>query len=308
VSRNGRRLKYLTLPAYYRLDVSLFMKYTLIDTRTEDGKLVCEVAAFELDPTKYARMEAQLPKLRLLGLGTVENALVDRTDRYYSELLRLFPFDVVNLDLATSLTPEHEGPYSKVMRAIEEVMVRQAPHDGRWALFLTFRNMIDEWEPTALESFMANMQENLNHHPEVRETFNRKYNCPTVKALVGSEPKTGVSQVVTKWLVDRAHHHGMQLVFLETYHSNRYEASPPYTISKLVLAFERGEMSSSVVPLKDLPLETWMTADLVRCVSKHKFTDVEDVLFRMVPPKFEFLENEIKELVSLLDLSTGASS
>src|SRR5580693_7000770 len=52
VSRNGRQLKYLTLPAYYRLDVSLFMKHDLIDTTMEDGKLVCEVAAFETDPTK----------------------------------------------------------------------------------------------------------------------------------------------------------------------------------------------------------------------------------------------------------------
>src|SRR5579871_272918 len=32
VSRNGKQLRYLTLPAYYRLDVSLFMKHGLIQT------------------------------------------------------------------------------------------------------------------------------------------------------------------------------------------------------------------------------------------------------------------------------------
>jgi hypothetical protein len=125
VSReNGRKIKYLGLPAYYRLDISLFQKHGLLESaETEDGSPVLAVAAFETDPTKFARMTSQSPALQLLALSPVEEALTNKKNKYYSELLKLFPFDVVNLDLTTSLTPQHEGPYSTVMRAIEEVMV-----------------------------------------------------------------------------------------------------------------------------------------------------------------------------------------
>lgn len=114
------------MPAYYRLHVSLLLKHGLLaSAKGPTGDPVLAVATFETDPTKHARMMSQSPEMQLLALSSVEDALTDKKNKYYSELLELFPFDVLNLDLTTSLTPQHEGPYSRVMRALEEIMMRQ---------------------------------------------------------------------------------------------------------------------------------------------------------------------------------------
>jgi hypothetical protein len=305
---NKRKIKYLALPAYYRLDVSLFQKHNILDsTETADGKTILAVAAFETDPTKYARMMSQSPAMQLLALSSVEEALTDKKNKYYFELLKLFPFDVVNLDLTTSLTPQHEGPYSTVMRALEEIMVRQAAHAGEWALFLTFRNVSDEWEAAALETFLNNLQRNLDQHPEVRDSFVTAYNCTSVKKLSDQNMKNAITQSVIKWLVDRAHHYGIRLVASRSYYYQRYEAPAPYTITKLMLRLTRGEFADSVIPTKDVPRQTWMNQDLLRCIERNQRRDVEEILYSGPREKLLRLESEIEELIRIADEQTGAA-
>ena len=305
---NSRKIKYLALPAYYRLDVSLFQKHNVLDsTETSDGKTILAVSAFETDPTKFARMMSQSPAMQLLALSSVEEALTDKKNKYYFELLKLFPFDVVNLDLTTSLTPQHEGPYSTVMRAIEEIMVRQASHAGDWALFLTFRNVADEWEETALETFLNNLQRNLDQHPEVRDSFVTAYNCTSVKKLSDQDMKKAITQSVIKWLVDRAHHYGIRLVGSRSYYYQRYEAPASYTITKLMLRLTRGEIADTVIPTKDVPRQTWMNQDLLRCIERNQRRDVEEILLSGPPEKLVKLETEIDELIKMADEHTGAA-
>jgi hypothetical protein len=305
---NKRKIKYLALPAYYRLDVSLFLKHNLLDSiKDPRGDTVLAVAAFETDPTKYARMVSQSPTMQLLALSPVEEALTDKNNKYYSELLGLFPFDVVNLDLTTSLTPEHEGPYSTVMRSLEEIMVRQASHEGQWALFLTFRNVAADWEVTALDLFLNNLQQNLESYPEVRDAFVTKYQCPSVRVLAEQDVKRAINQSVMKWLVDRAHHHGMRVLRARSYKYDRYEAPVPYTITKIMLNFTRGEFVAHVIPMKDTPRQVWMNQDLLRCIQQDQHRDVEDILCKTSNENLDKLKAEIEELVEAADVQTGAS-
>jgi hypothetical protein len=305
---NKRKIKYLALPAYYRLDVSLFLKHDLLDsTKDLRGDAVLAVAAFETDPTKHARMMSQSPTVQLLALSPVEEALTDKNNKYYSQLLALFPFDVANLDLTTSLTPEHEGPYSRVMRSLEEIMLRQAPHEGQWALFLTFRNVAAEWEETALDKFLANLQQNLDNYPEVRDAFVTKYQCPSVSALAEQDVKRVINQSVMKWLVDRAHHHGMRVLRARSYKYQRYEAPAPYTITKIMLIFTRGEFVDHVIPMKDTPRQVWMNQDLLRCIEQTQHRDVEDILCKTSNDVLDKLKAEIEELVQAADAQTGAA-
>ena len=140
---NGRKLRYLTLPAYCRLDVSLFDSRKLLqDGVNASGQRVLDVAAFEKDPAKFARMCSQVPTFRLLGQCGVEDAITDEKNPYFGELACMFPFDLVNMDLTSSLTPRKEGPYSTIMQALDQILRRQRDQIGRWALFLTFRNEI----------------------------------------------------------------------------------------------------------------------------------------------------------------------
>jgi hypothetical protein len=304
---NGRKIKYLGLPAYYRLDVSLFQKHGLLDSiASADGKPSLTVAAFETDPTKFARMMSQSPRLQFLALCPIEEALTNAKNKYYSELRKLFPFDVVNLDLTTSLTPQHEGPYSTIMRAIEEVMLRQAPHEGTWALFLTFRNMAEEWEATALDAFLDNLQKNLDQYPEVRDLFARNYNCPTVKVLAERDVKMAITQSVIKWLVDRAHYYGLQLVRSRSYQYRRYDPHAIYTITKLMLQFTRGAVVGHAIPTKDIPRQTWMNNDLLECIERNQRRDVEDILYNTPELKLVALQREIDELVKIADFKIGA--
>src|ERR1700722_5012151 len=295
---NARKIRYLGLPAYYRLDVSLLKKHGLLDSvQGADGNQLLTFAAFETDPTKFARMMSQTPGLQFLALGSIEDALTDAKNKYYSELRKLFPFDVVNLDLTTSLTPQHEGPYSTIMRAIEEVMLRQAPHEGTWALFLTFRNMLEEWEVTALEAFLENLQKNLDQYPEVRDLFASNYGCPTVKVLAERDAKMAITQSVIKWLVDRAHYYGLQLVRSKSYQYRRYEPAAIYTITKIMLQFKRGAVVGHAIPTKDIPRQAWMNTDLLECIKRNQRRDVEEILYNTPEAKLVALQKKIDELV-----------
>jgi len=306
VAKNGRPARYLTLPAYYRLDISLFNETGLLATKTIDGVEVLEVAAFETDPTKYARMVGHQPPLLLFGNTPIEDALVDHDNRYYAELASLFPFDVVNLDLTTSLTPKHEGPFSKIMQAIEQVMLRQATHVGEWALFLTFRNVLDEWQTMALNAFVENMQENIDKYPRVRDAFTDRYPSARVQTAMETEAERCVAQCVLKWLVDRAHYHHMQLVDSVSYHYTRYPGIGRYDITKLVTRFSRGSLTDKVIPMKESPVETWVEADLVGCVQKNKFANVEDILLGGPEERLISITEEISRLANLIDEDSGA--
>ncbi len=249
---------------------------------------------------------SQSPRLQFLALCPIEEALTNAKNKYYSELRKLFPFDVVNLDLTTSLTPQHEGPYSTIMRAIEEVMLRQAPHEGTWALFLTFRNMAEEWEATALDAFLDNLQRNLDQYPEVRDLFATNYGCPTVKVLAERDVEMAITQSVIKWLVDRGHYYGQQLVRSRSYQYRRYDPAAIYTITKLMLQFRRGAVVGHAIPTKDIPRQTWMNDDLLECIERNQRRDVEDILYNTPEAQLVALQTEIDELVKAADARVSA--
>lgn len=305
---SGRGLRYLTLPAYYRLDVSLLHREGLIEVTHTDANGEPDeiyVAAFEEDPDKYGRMAGQTPRYKLFGLGRIEDVLVDDSNPYYYDLQQLFPFDIVNLDLTASLVPTNEGPYSKTLRAIDTIFRRQADLVGPWALFLTFRNMPEEWEQRALQQLYSNLQRNLVDHAAVREIFYERYRKTEVAGLQQEQPATCVSQAVAKWLIDRAHYQGHDLQSMESYrYQRRPEGIRPYHIYKHVLVFKPGQVHPSVpIPTTSIPIQTWMLDDLVQCIKKHVCHDVEEIVkARDSSPRpiTEEIEAEIEALCALI--------
>lgn len=305
--RHGRGLRYLTLPSYYRLDVSLFLRHNLLEVITEeDGTTIkaVYVAAFETEPTKYGRMVGHDPKFQLFGRSSIEDALVDPKNEYYDDLSKLFPFEIVNLDLTTSLTPRHDGPYSKTMQAIDAVLRRQVDCRTKWALFLTFRNKHDDWEGRTLEQLFNNLQTNLDNYPAARDAFFNLYKESNVGGLEQKNIKMCISQSVAKWLTDRANSFGMHLERMNIYEYQRYpEGLPPYTIAKHVFVFTRGDIAKVAVPAKTIPRQAWMDQDVVTCISRHKPVDVEERLVRMtinVPDAIEQIQNEVNDLCEMI--------
>lgn len=299
-------IRYLTLPAYHRLDVSLFLKEGLLEV-TKSNKGIPEeiyVAAFENDPTKFALMQKHMPSFRLFGCGSIEEVLTDKTNKYYDELRNLFPFDVINLDLTTSLTPKHEGPYSKTMEAIETIFDIQSGYGIEWALFLTFRNVPDDLEAGAREQLFKNLQNNIERYPEVLEVFQIRYGKNSVQDLEKSEVKTCISQSIAKWLVDRAHQHKYKVGSIKPYFYPRINAGiPPYDIYKHVLELTPAGINPAHIPTKGIPVQAWMTRDLKKCVEQHKCTDVEDIAIRLLenaPAKIQELEDEVESLCKMI--------
>jgi hypothetical protein len=302
IEKYGRGLRYFTLPGVNRLDVGLLQKENLL--AADVGNPGCiYVAGFEADPTKFGRMTSRSPKFKLFGNCSVESALTDLSNEYYTELLQTFPFDIVNLDLTTSLTPQHEGPYSKTMKAIEAVLKRQAEYPLDWALFLTFRNLATDWEVGALGQLKKNLQENLAQYPAVRDAFYSRHQQHDVDGLTAVDVECCISQCVVKWLVDRAHNLSMQLKSYKCFQYRRYpKGLPPYTISKQILVLSRGAVSEAQVPTKNTPREAWMADDLVTCIKHHKPLDVESKLYEISvqqPQIFADIENEIRELCKI---------
>ena len=299
---NGRELRYLTLPAYYRLDVSLFDKHGLLLATEQANDRVLEVAAFEAEPTKFGRMASHSPRLRLFGATTVESALIDKSNSYYKELARLFPFDLINLDLTTSLTPDHEGPYSRTMQAVDEIFRRQGTHVGTWGLFLTFRNVLDEWEITARTKFLENLQSNLDRFPHVQDAFTKRYHQPSVGALVSKDSQNALSQAVSKWITDRAHSYSLKVDAIGSFHYLRTPPGiPPYDITKLLFRFSKGTLSTAKIPMKDLPRQGWMDDQLVSCIEKHKYVNVKTEISRIAEKKASILRQEIDDLCNVVN-------
>jgi hypothetical protein len=299
---HGRGIRYFTLPGFHRLDVGLLLRENLLDIDPIDSNCVY-VAGFEADPSKFGRMAGRSPKFKLLANCSVESALTDAKNDYYSELQSLFPFDVVNLDLTTSLTPQHEGPYSKTMQAINAVFKRQSEHSAKWALFLTFRNVHSDWEEIALAQLFDNLQKNIGDYPAVRDAFLERHEEHNVANLKQKRVETCISQAVVKWLIDRAHHFNIQLESYHCYQYQRYpKGVPKYTICKQVLVFSRGTVSVAEVPTKSTPRETWMEQNLVKCIQQHKPVDVEEKLLEIsynVPEIFDQIREEITQLCTI---------
>ncbi|HXI71893.1 MAG TPA: hypothetical protein VNN22_16175 [Verrucomicrobiae bacterium] len=295
----ARGLRYLTLPGFNRLDVALLRKENLLAVDPLDADKIY-VAGFETDPAKYGRMASRNPKFKLFGNCSVEAALTDHQNPYYTELLGLFPFDIINLDLTTSLTPQKEGPYSTTMQAINNVFRQQAGYPLPWSLFLTFRNVPTDWERRALQQLCENLQKNISDYPSVRDAFVKRYNELNVADLQKKDAKLCISQSVIKWLVDRAHSFDIHLKDYHCYEYQRYsDGLPPYTICKQVMTFSKGEVSIAVLPMKDTPREAWMQEDLVKCINRHKPQDVEDKLYSISIQRstiFDEVKNEISEL------------
>ena len=297
-----RPLTYLTLPAYYRFDVTMMLEKNLLSSRRVEGREIMKVAAFETDPGKFARMSGTSPAFGLLGNCALEEAITNPQNPYHADLSRMFPFDMINFDLTTSLTPKHEGPYSRVMQALEEVMRRQATRHEEWVLFLTFRNSEADWEQTALSTFITNLQENLDRWPAVRDAFVGKLGASNAKDLQGRDPETAIVQSVGKWLVDRAHVYGQSCEKSESYRYRRYaEGVEPYVISKLLMRFKRGTSTRAVIPTKAIVQEAWMEADLIRCIDQNRHKDVESILLAY-EPKIEELRQETERLVSVFNV------
>lgn len=310
-----RSLRYLTLPAYYRIDVSLLLREQLIQvTQTGENGQAEEiyVAAFETDPTKYGRMSGQTPSFKLFGRTEVEKALTDPSNPYYRELQDLFPFDVVNLDLTTSLTPRHEGPYTKTMEAIETIFRRQAGACTNWALFLTVRNMPVNWQASTIDQLYHNLQQNLDEHPKVLESFSNLYHVTTVAELVEREPKTCISQSVLKWIVDRSHHHNFKLDSNACYrYVRKPEGLDPYDIYKHVLVFSEGVIHQATIPTKGIPTQSWMIDDLASCVEKHKCKNVQEEIKKLshsAPHVIRDLTQDIDVLCRVIDETSIAPS
>ncbi|HKO35761.1 MAG TPA: hypothetical protein VJV21_04740 [Pyrinomonadaceae bacterium] len=304
----GRRLRYLTLPSFYRLDVSMLLRENLLQVFKGDDNETIDyvyVAAFETEPSKYGRMVGHSPRFRLFGRGAIEDAIVDASNEYFEQLTGLFPFDIVNLDLTTSLTPQHEGPYSRIMQAIDVVFRRQVDCRGKWALFLTTRNVPEDWETEALKQLFSNLEKNLSQHPKAQQVFYQLYKESTVDGLSKTDPKNCISQAVVKWLTDRANFYGMHLESLRCYKYDRYsEGIPPYTISKYVFMFSKGGILPIRVPTKQTPRQPWMDDDVVTCISKHKLVDVQEKLLRLVenvPSAVAELEQEIQDLCDMIN-------
>jgi hypothetical protein len=295
----GRKIRYLTLPGFYRLDIAVLARANLIDKDGASSKLY--VAAFEADPAKFGVMAGQVPELQLFANCAVEDAIVNPENQYHAQLRDLFPFDVVNLDLTTSLTPTKEGPYPKMMQAIDIVLRAQANHPRTWALFLTFRNMVENWSVDTITQLCSNLQRNLDAFPHVREAFFARYRLTTVEELWRQDPQLCIGQCVVGWLVDRAHTFGSKLGSYDAFEYTRNPAGVniTYLISKAVLVFEPAPALVAVVPPMATPTSRSMVEDLVRCVRDHKPRDVPGDILRALdrdPTLLDAMERDIEDL------------
>ncbi|MCK4249947.1 hypothetical protein KAX97_00755 [candidate division WOR-3 bacterium] len=304
--KGGKPIRYLTLPALHRLDVSLFLKEGLLEiTKKNEGEAEeIYVAAFENDPTIFALMQQHKPSFKLFGCGSIEEVLTDENNKYYRELRDLFPFDIINLDLTTSLTPKHEGPYSKTMEAIETIFDIQQGYGIHWALFFTFRNVPDELDNGARKQLFKNLQDNIDNNPEVLEAFQKRYQKNSVMELEKSDAKKCISQSIVKWLVDRAHQHKFKAGSIETYfYPRRNTGLPLYEIYKHLVELTPAGINPAHIPMKNIPEQSWMKRDLTKCVEKHKCTDVEEKIIRLLenaPTKIQELEDEVELLCKMI--------
>lgn len=276
----GAGLRLLTLPGRHRLEIEHYRSHGLLEVSANAATNEEElgVVGFETAPEVFALLRTTNPRFSHLFQADLIKTLAEPSSPYHKQLVRLFPFDVVNLDLTANLVSPKDGPYGPVLKAIRECLRLQVAQAGQWALMLTFRIGQGDTDQSAIEELTRQFQDNISEHSQFKHACFERHGLVDARRIYEKSPDEALGQFAAKWITDQAHVHDWQLLDLRQAHYWREffkeGKKSGYYIKKLVFRFRRGAAPKYAMPSKQLALLPWHIDDLV-LVAKSSSVDVD---------------------------------
>jgi hypothetical protein len=303
----GSGLRLLTLPGRYAIEVGLYHRNGLLEQLAgEEGDDSLYVVGFETNPEVYGLLLSSRPRLLRLFDGSLVETLTNFASKTHQELVALFPFDIINLDLTVNLVAPSEGPYGPVPAAIHECFKLQGaqPHD--WALMLTFRAGLPETDPSAVGIWREEYQRNLEQHVAVKDACYETYSSSTVNELFARDAEEALGQCAAKWIADQGHATDWRIVSSKHLRYQREYENGTYTIRKLVFRFSRAKLPQYAMPTKTVPTVPWHLDDLVKVV-KSQSQDIDRFLERLRETKADYVDTLLREIEALKVAADGSA-
>lgn len=298
--KKGDAIKLLTLPGRYRFEIELYREHGLFGETALDAEL--PVVGFETSPEVFGLLQTAQPRLRRLFHDDLIPTLIDSKSKHYAELVKLFPFDIINLDLTNNLVAPSDGPYGPILEAIRACFKLQGAQTHDWVLMLTFRAVVEDTNQQAIDRLTIQYQANIDKYPQVKDACYNKYNSISAVQIMANSPEMALGQFASKWIVDQAHSFDFKLVDTAHLCYSRSRGDSSYSVRKLLFRFRRERVPKYAWPGKDDL--AWHIDDIVTVVSGRKQEDISAKIKALVASKPDYirsLQAEVERMKAICD-------
>ena len=184
INHSGRKgpLRYFTLCGPEALDVLYLASQGVLDF---DGRGYPGVVFCESDSACLAETLSRLGRPLHYFPDRLENVVLDAQNQFNAEFRQLIAFDIFNLDFTGVCFPVRDAPYSRTLQALREIISLQGAAEAGFDLFVTFRAERSRENAEALAELKRNMNENLQRHDGIRDSFAQRYG--DVRALLNRD-------------------------------------------------------------------------------------------------------------------------
>jgi hypothetical protein len=302
-NEKGSGLRLLTLPGRHRIEVELYRKEGLLKVSGEEVGAV----GYETEPATFGMLSLERPKFEMLENADLTVVLTEPGGGDYKRLSMRFPFDIINLDFTVPLATPSDGPYSKQLQAISSCFRLQGAQTDRWALFVTFRSMLNETSVDTVRIWSETVDRNMQN-PQVKAAFFEKFNVTSATTFLQKAQHRALGEFAAKWIIDEAHRYGWRVdELLHVW----YSRAAGYVITKLSLILRRSKDVTYTLPTKYASEVGWHVEDLIRTLKGGRRVDISAKLADYVARKPDYvakLKNDVESFLSRIQLERPLGS
>jgi hypothetical protein len=228
VEQNGikRGLRYLTLCGAEAIDVFHLYKNGLL---AHNERLFPDVFFVEYND------EAFLDASRLLSGRGLQGRFEELVLRP-SDLLKEFPFDLINLDFTGVCIPRNEPPFSDTLRAIEKIFYLQG--ERNFTLLVTFKADRSRENDEAVGELVQVLEENIGEYLEYSDIYGQKF-ASKPRALSAGDYKVFLCTAIPKLVLSLGFNQGFEGSMEGVCYYSRTTKSRKYDIVKFAFSFDR---------------------------------------------------------------------
>ena len=164
---------------------------------------------------------------------------------------RVFPFDIINLDVFGVMFPPRKGVIAPLLKSLIRILEWQTSSRflsndqpcKRFTLFLTSHIDPDQTDDGAIQQLSNRLTKNVDIHTDFRNGFIKKYGHQKVNQLIGENFAEFFCLALPKFIIHQALFHlGWRVNYGPTFLYNRddkWEKNKKYQIMHSVSVFER---------------------------------------------------------------------
>lgn len=203
--------------------------------------------------------------------------LYNNKDSYRDKLkeIKLFPFDIYNLDFTGSCIPTNQPPYSKTLDSLVKLVGLQHQEKQDFDLFLTFRAKRREDNKQAISMLKSLLDNNCRNNSKAKEKLEALYKS-TSNLL--QEYTEFITIAIPKFLLNIAKDFSYTVDINPSYkYKRRSPTGPPYYITNLILTFKyRGKKGSDGPAVLDIIKRKYYPVNIEQLFT-HEIIDVDRV-------------------------------